>query len=232
MASGSILIVDNDLDVAEVVRAILTDEGYEVSVTHEVTPDAISAAVGRLEPDCVVLDGSSEFLGYGESWSAAATLAHRERQVPVIMFTANGFDLAEGRDGETPRSREASFAAIVAKPFELDELLAAVAEASGRATRFDGSPVADAARSALLATELEAVGALDVRTSTRREWATFRTPADRLMQVYWWQAGGSYLVGRYDEDGRRMENVAHTFDRGSAVAECARYIREDNPAAA
>jgi CheY-like chemotaxis protein len=232
VASPSVLIIDNDRDIAEVVRAILTDEGYAVSILTTVTPDSIAAHVGQVEPDCVLLDGSSEFVGYGESWFAAARLTRRERRIPVIMFTANSNDMNEAGERVSARSREADFAAVVPKPFDLDELVAAVRKAADGAVPFDGSPAADAARSAQLVAALERIGARDVRMSTRREWATFRTARERLMQVYWWQAGGSYLVGRYGDDGRRMENVATAYDRASAVEIVASYIREDAAVAA
>jgi len=227
MASGSVVVVDNDRDIADLVRAVLTDEGYTVEVVGEVSSDAIAAAVGRLEPDAVLLDGESHVIGYGSSWSEAAHLTSRERQVPVIMFTAHSPDMREGKDGTSPRSAAAAFAAFLPKPFEVDDLLTAVAKAVGRSIPYDGSPSADSARSTALARSLEAIGAQDVRPSARREWVTFRTPGGRLMQIYWWQAGGSYLIGRYDEDGSHMENVSRTFSRDAAVALCARIIKAE-----
>ena len=47
------LCVDDDQDIAEVVEAILTDEGYEVACLFTLDDDALRRAVGRLEPDCV-----------------------------------------------------------------------------------------------------------------------------------------------------------------------------------
>ena len=234
MASGHVLIIDNDRDIAEVVCAVLSDEGYRVSVLADLAPDAIAAEVGRLEPDCVLLDGASELVGYGygESWAAAARLAHRDRPVPVIMFTAQTRDVDEARDAQTTRSRAAALAGVIPKPFELEDLVDTVARAAERATPFDGSPAGDAARSEQLASALEGIGARDVRMSTRREWATFKTSRDRLMQVYWWQGGGQYLVGRYDDDGRRMDNVAYAFDRARAIEICQKYMREDDAVAA
>ena len=223
-----ILIIDNDRDVADTVRAALQDEGgYRVSVVAEVTPDAIAAAVGSLEPDAVLLDGESANVGFGSSWLEAAKLADRARAVPVIMFTAHAADLAEARDGTSPRAAAARFAAVLAKPFDLDELLDAVARATGRSMLFDRSASADQTRSAVLAQELGAIGAEDVRASARREWVTFRTPGGRLMQIYWWQTGGSYLIGRYDSDGKRMENIALLYERIAAVQTCAAIIRAE-----
>ena len=232
MSSGdhgtkAILIVDDDRDIADAVRAALQDEGYRVSVITDLTTEAIAAAVGSLEPDAIVLDGQSRIEGYGTSWLEAASLADRSRAVPVIMFTAHVADLQEARDGASPRVAAARFAAILAKPFDLDELLDAVERATGRSVAFERSVSADLARSAVLALELEAIGAEDVRQSARREWVTFRTPGGRLMQIYWWQTGGSYLIGRYDADGKRMENIALLYERSAAVQTCAAIMRAE-----
>lgn len=225
-----VLIVDNDRDIAEMVRAVLQDEGYRVNVLAELGADAIAGAVGSLEPDAVLLDGESHNATYGTSWLAAAKLAERPRPVPVIMFTAHGADLAEARAGESPRAAAARFAAVLAKPFDLDELLAAVDRATGGAIPFERSAAADQTRSAVLAKELESIGAEDVRQSSRSEWVTFRSPGGRLMQVYWWQTGGSYLIGRYDLDGKRMENIALLYDRSAAVQTCAAILRAERRA--
>lgn len=53
---ASVLCVDDDRDVAEVVQAVLTDEGYKVSCLYELEDEALLRAVGRLEPDVVLLD--------------------------------------------------------------------------------------------------------------------------------------------------------------------------------
>jgi CheY-like chemotaxis protein len=92
-----VLLVDRDEDIADVVRAVLTDEGYAVSVVAETTHEAIAAAVGIQEPDCVLLDGAG-VTGYDTSWTEAAYLAARERTVPTVMFTAHGADVSTARD--------------------------------------------------------------------------------------------------------------------------------------
>ena len=45
----SILCVDDDRDVVEVVQAILEDEGYAVSSLYDLTDDALLRTIGRLE---------------------------------------------------------------------------------------------------------------------------------------------------------------------------------------
>jgi hypothetical protein len=37
------------------------------------------------------------------------------------------------------------------------------------------------------------------------------------MQLYWWQAEGAYLVGRYSADGARLELVGHYYGLDAAI---------------
>ena len=203
-----VLLVDADADIAEVVVAILSDEGYGVEVLAESDHDAIAGAVGRLEPDCVLLDGTP--VDYDAGWAEAAFLAARGRAVPTVMFTAHALDLREGREGTSDRAEAAHFAAILAKPFSLDELLEAVEAATGRSEPFDRSAAGDRTRTEAMERALTAAGARDIRTSTRREWATFRGPGnDTLHQIYWWQQLGVYMVGHYDPDARLVTGGRH-----------------------
>jgi DNA-binding response OmpR family regulator len=78
----TVLCVDDDRDMAELVQAVLTDEGYAVSCLYSVEEDAVLRAAGRLEPDCILLDSDSDE-DYGGSWQVAADLAERFRPVPV-----------------------------------------------------------------------------------------------------------------------------------------------------
>lgn len=211
-----VLLVDNDEDLAEVVKAILTDEGFAVTTLNETNHEAIAAAVGRVEPDCILLD-SAEGPAFGGSWSEAAYLSQRARAVPSVMFTAHASAVSEARDRTSKRAIEADFTSIVPKPFTLDELLQAVGTATGRSRRFDRSEAADRQRTADLEEDLRAAGATDIRTSARREWATFVAPKDgQIYQIYWWQLKGLYMIGRYDDDAR-LELIGRFFERSAAI---------------
>ena len=215
--ANRVLLIDDDADVASVVLAILTDEGYAVSVLVDTSHDSILAAVGKQEPDCVLLDGSSR-TEYGSSWADAAYLAARERSIPTIMFSAHAADLREAREGETGRARAAEFAAVLGKPFSLDELLTAVATACGRSEPFNQSAAGDRERTVALARRLRERGATDIRTSDRREWATFRPNGqDVLRQLYWWQGMGVYLVGSYEKAGA-LKPIGQFFELEAAIA--------------
>jgi DNA-binding response OmpR family regulator len=215
--SYRVLIVDRDADLAELVAVLLRDAGYTVSTLQRVDHDAIATAVNREEPDCILLDSENPTT-YGRSWLEAAYLAARSRSIPTVMFATQPNDLREARDADTERAMAASLAAVIAKPFDLDELLDTVAAACQRSTQFERGEVADRHRSAALAEQLRVAGATDIRTSDRREWATFRFASDGpIHQVYWWEQFGVYLLGRYDGDAR-LELLGRFLDLESAIA--------------
>lgn len=109
--TASVLCVDDDRDVAEVVQAILQDDGYTVSCLYELADEALLRAVGRLEPDVILLDTASA-TDYGGSWELAAAIADRHRPVPVVMLTAASAEVAEADSG-SERAQAAQFAATV-----------------------------------------------------------------------------------------------------------------------
>jgi DNA-binding response OmpR family regulator len=212
---ATVLCVDDDHDVADLVEAILTDEGYHVSCLYDLADQALLRTVGRAEPDVVLLDGASA-TDYDDAWSLAADLRHRFRPVPVVMFTAHSLAVNEAKEGASGRAVEADFAAIVAKPFHIDDLIAAVAAAAGRSVAFNRGRAAEAARTKALVEALRARGASDVRASEMREWALFRDQSEALVQLYWWQTRGVYQVGRYDDAGV-MEMLGQFVERDSAI---------------
>ena len=214
-AAPTVLCVDDDRDIAEIVEAVLVDEGYRISCLYSLEDDALLRTVGRLEPDCVLLDSATSE-DYGAGWVAAAALALRQRAIPVVMFTAHSMDTAEAREGGSPRAQAAHFDAVLDKPFALDDLLAAVAKATGHAVPFDRSREADARRTDALVTALAAEGATAIQPSNMREWATFRDRRGRLCQLYWWQLRGVYQLGRYTDSGR-MTMVGQFVDRDAAI---------------
>jgi CheY-like chemotaxis protein len=212
---GAVLIVDDDPAMGDLVHALLTDEGYAASVLSAVTGEAIRAAVDRLEPDCLLLDSRGP-LDYGESWRDAAWAHARARAVPVVMFTASAAAVREAEAGESARSREAGLFAVVAKPFDLDALLDAVARAVGSAAPVDRAGGADARRTAALAAALAAAGAQDVEAGTRRAWATF-TVGEALGLVYWSPCDGVYYVLREPPGGGSVRQIGRFGDLAAAV---------------
>ena len=211
----SVLCVDDDRDVVEVVAAILEDEGYAVSALYDFTGDALLRAIGRIEPDAILLDSAST-VSYGESWDLAADIHERTRPVPVVMFTAHAPDVAEAEEGRSDRSNEAAFAGILSKPFSLDDLVEAVGRAVGRSEPFNRSRSAEESRTRQLVKDLKARGATDVRPSKMREWALFRDQDGLWRQLYWWQSRGVYQLGRYRESGE-LVMIGQFVDREAAL---------------
>jgi DNA-binding NtrC family response regulator len=123
-----ILLVDNDRDIAEVVEAILIDEGFQVRVLSEVNSALLRRMVEDFAPDCVLLDGQGPGV-YGESWLNAAWLSERDPAVPTIMFTADQPAADEARDRQTSRSQAAQFTGVLIKPFDIDNLIDMVSRA-------------------------------------------------------------------------------------------------------
>jgi CheY-like chemotaxis protein len=220
---GKVLIVEDDRVLGDLVHALLVDEGYTASVLGvpllaRVEPDALRAAVGRLEPDCVLLDSGGRGGATDSSWAQAAWLHDRARPVPVLMFTADDASTREAREGKSARSRAASYFAVLDKPFELDDFLDTVARAVGHSVPFDPSPAAEAARTAALVAKIEAAGGRDVRPSARREWASFTTRDGACVQLYWQERDGTYHVVRCAEPGGRLERVGRFADLDAAIA--------------
>jgi CheY-like chemotaxis protein len=126
-----VLVVDDDRDIADVVRLALEDVGVAVAVLDDPGPAAVAAAVERLAPACVLLDAGGGGTGYGTSWDVAAWLHARTPPVPVVMFSADTASTDEATTNATARSRSAGFVAVLPKPFGLDELERVVRAAVG-----------------------------------------------------------------------------------------------------
>lgn len=123
-----VLCVDDDPDIGETVEAILGDEGYDVTCLFEITDVALRRAIIEVKPDCVLLDSTSR-TDYGPSWEAADWINDLAPSVPVVMFSAHREDSREARANLTERSQDAGFAAVILKPFSIDQLVEAVATA-------------------------------------------------------------------------------------------------------
>lgn len=223
----SILVVDDDEDVGDVVAAILSDDGYSVTTISDLSGESFRIALGKLEPDLILLDGAGRH-EYGEGWLQAAQVHLRDRPVPVIMLTAHAQDAREARAGGTARAQSAAFAAVLLKPFSLDTLIDVVSKTVSH-TPFNRSDAAERHRTESLVAELRAVGATDILPSARRQWATFRLPPDeRVYQLYWWQRQGQYLLGAYSGDGV-FDKIGTFWELDEALAACQARIRGQQP---
>lgn len=131
-----VLCVDDDRDIGATVQAILGDEGYDVTCLFEITDGALRQVIGDLKPDCVLLDSTSR-TDYGDSWGIASWIHKLARSIPVVMFSAHQADSREAIAHLTERAQEAGFAAVVLKPFSIDQLVDAVSIAVARPRPLD-----------------------------------------------------------------------------------------------
>ena len=127
-ARDVVLIVEDDADIGDLLVDLLTDEGYAVALLRSRREESVQDAVGRLHPDCVLLDGAVPG-SYDRSWDDAAWISAQTTPVPVIMFSADGAASDEAKANLSERSRAAGFASVLSKPFEVDDLLRMIAAA-------------------------------------------------------------------------------------------------------
>jgi DNA-binding response OmpR family regulator len=113
-AGGRVLIVEDDMDIADVLRRSLRNEGYEVKTSADGI-EALDVAAGFV-PDLVVLD-----LGLpGMDGVEVCRRLRSDGDVPILMLTAR----AETEDRVTGLDSGADDYLI--KPFERQELLARI----------------------------------------------------------------------------------------------------------
>ncbi|HEU4738471.1 MAG TPA: response regulator transcription factor [Solirubrobacterales bacterium] len=113
-AGGRVLIVEDDIDIADVLRRSLRNEGYEVKTSADGI-EALDIAAGFV-PDLVVLD-----LGLpGMDGVEVCRRLRSDGDVPILMLTAR----AETEDRVTGLDSGADD--YLVKPFERQELLARI----------------------------------------------------------------------------------------------------------
>ena len=123
-----ILVVDDDRDIAEVIRIYLAAEGYPVAVAHDGV-EALETLTRHTDIGLVLMDVMMPRMD-----GIAATMRIREeRNLPILMVTAKSEDadlvlgLGVGADD------------YITKPFSPVELLARVKSALRRYTRLGGA---------------------------------------------------------------------------------------------
>jgi len=114
---GKILLVEDEPNIIEALRFLLSREGWQVTV-HSNGADAV-ARVQSDAPDLVILD---VMLPNRSGYDILAELRQTRpiEELPVLMLTARG----QAKDRETALRVGAS--AFMTKPFSNAEMLAAV----------------------------------------------------------------------------------------------------------
>ena len=191
MAQTRVLVVEDEKDIAGLIRHTLLREGHkEVVVVH--TGDAALQAAFETTPDLIILDVN---LPTVSGFEVCRLLRGRSdtARVPIIMLTA--------RTAEADRVTGLDLGAddYITKPFSLKELAARVRAVLRRRQQPDPQPVRREAvyRGAHLVADFEAVNVeVDGRPVklTRREFELLRClvqnknrvlSRERLLEIVW-----------------------------------------------
>jgi CheY-like chemotaxis protein len=118
-AAPHILAIDDDPAMRAVYAELLCEEGYRVTTWPE--PPADPAEVAALAPDLIVLDLIMDAAARGAAFLALLRDHPATRALPVVVCTADRHRL---------EAMEAQLwvwdCALVTKPFDIDDFLAAV----------------------------------------------------------------------------------------------------------
>ena len=121
---SAVLVVDDDPAIRAVLMDLLVEEGYRVAVAAD---GAAGLAAAFTEPPALVLtDLAMPGLG-GEEVCRRLRSDPRTRHVPLLVISALPRSAARERLADCPHD------GFLAKPFDLDDLLAAVDRALGTA---------------------------------------------------------------------------------------------------
>lgn len=106
----SVLIVDDDPRVADVLQEFLEDEGFRV--TYEVNGRTALNAIEKRQPDVVLVDMRMPVM---DGVTLLREISNRWGEVSVIMMSAT----------ESPAGLEVPF---IQKPFDLDEVVTTICQ--------------------------------------------------------------------------------------------------------
>ncbi|MBW4442706.1 MAG: PAS domain S-box protein [Plectolyngbya sp. WJT66-NPBG17] len=128
----SILVVDDEADMRELIRFILEEQGATVRVAASAA-EALQQISESL-PDIVISDiGMPEMDGYALMRQIRMNLSKQERMVPAIALTAYAGDVNERQ------ALSAGFQRHLAKPIEPEQLLKTIAQAMAESFQPPGS---------------------------------------------------------------------------------------------
>jgi CheY-like chemotaxis protein len=116
-----ILVVEDDVEVAALLQGVLTSYGYAVEMADELS--VVQASREHL-PDLILLDLLMPSVSGLEAARHLRDLPETS-DIPIVLMSGTP-DVAE-------RAAQLGAAGYLKKPFELDDLLAAVQQALGSA---------------------------------------------------------------------------------------------------
>lgn len=109
--AGTILVVDDEAPIRELLRAFLEEEGYEVA-----TASCAGEGLDRVETERPALVLSDVAMPGMSGLQLCATLRGRGARVPVVLMSAS-------YEPDPAAERACGCDGFLSKPFDLDELL-------------------------------------------------------------------------------------------------------------
>jgi len=220
----TVVVVDDDRDIAELVQTILLDEGFKVNCLYLEYASDVRKAIDQIQPDCVLIDGG-DLRHASVTWETAAWLADRPRPIPAVLLTGDPPTRDEAVVGQSARAKAARVAGVIPKPFDIDQVISAVHNAVGQPVRRFTDQEELTHQFELLG-GLRAAGAVNLEGSEiGRVWASFTagTPPETF-KVYRWRQAGAYFLGRYRAGGVQMEPLGQFTELEPLLAYCANQI--------
>jgi CheY-like chemotaxis protein len=117
---ATVLVVDDEFGIVDVLETILTDEGYRIITASNGRQGLVRLA--EETPDVILLDFMMPILGGAEMLLAMAAAPAHQR-IPVIMMSS----LSE----ESVAERCTGYAGFLHKPFRATAVLSAIARVLG-----------------------------------------------------------------------------------------------------
>lgn len=118
----SILIVEDDNNIADLLRLYLEKEGYQATIAADGTQGI--DLYRKLRPDLVLLDVMMPVM---DGWSVCKAI-RAESQTPIIMLTA------KGETSDKVSGLKSGADDYITKPFEMKEVLARIEAVLRRST--------------------------------------------------------------------------------------------------
>ncbi len=115
MASGKILIVDDDRNICELLRLYIEKEGFETAIAND--GKAAVQMFDAVNPDLILLDIMLPVL---DGWQRLPRASAQSRRRPIIMLTA------KGETDDKVNGLKLGADDYITKPFEMKEVLARI----------------------------------------------------------------------------------------------------------
>lgn len=126
-ATQRVLVVEDEQDIADFLRAYFRASGYDLVHVDPDSPEEVLAAVDELEPDCVLLDLNLRGFNGAEAYDLLCQ-DPRHAHLPVVVVSARP-------DAQSLVAARGGLDAFVTKPFHVASLADLVVERIASAER-------------------------------------------------------------------------------------------------